>query len=88
MRRYPDAVVLLTLRSTPEVWAASFVETVARMTPLAFRAPYSWLTPGSGPLHRWALTQAGLELDPATLMPTVDGAAAAYRAWEAHVRAA
>ena len=86
MHRYPDALVILTLRASAEQWAESFVETLGRLPWLALHPPASWLLPGSGRLHRWAFTQAGLYTQHQP-KPTADHAVKAYHRWERQVRA-
>ena len=81
MRRYPDAKVILTERATPELWAESFVATIARMTWISSQPPFSWVAPDISPLHVWCFEGVGPKLTEPKMLPTVEQAAETVVQW-------
>ena len=86
LRRYPDAKVILTERATPELWAESFVATIARMTWISSQPPFSWVAPDISPLHVWCFEGVGLKLTEPKMLPTVEQAAETVVQWRERVR--
>eukprot|EP00927_Polykrikos_kofoidii_P083286 TRINITY_DN8498_c0_g1_i1.p1 TRINITY_DN8498_c0_g1~~TRINITY_DN8498_c0_g1_i1.p1 ORF type:complete len:206 (-),score=31.10 TRINITY_DN8498_c0_g1_i1:347-964(-) len=81
LRRDPAAKVILTIRSSAEVWVDSFMETIARPTKIAKRFPASLAFPPKySDLCRWMLTSIGMQLDSETLMPSRENAIGSYNA--------
>eukprot|EP00927_Polykrikos_kofoidii_P082805 TRINITY_DN8326_c0_g1_i8.p1 TRINITY_DN8326_c0_g1~~TRINITY_DN8326_c0_g1_i8.p1 ORF type:complete len:308 (-),score=31.89 TRINITY_DN8326_c0_g1_i8:88-1011(-) len=88
LRRNPTAKIILTLRSSAETWAESFLDTIARESRITQRFPLNmWFPPSFGALRVWMYTSVGMRLDPDSLMPSLEDSVAAYKRWEAHVRA-
>ena len=83
LRRYPEARVVLTLRSSPDKWAASFLNTIDRVHALTCQMPLS-LT-GGGVLTRFIADRMRLA-DPCA-RHTMEEAKASYMYWADHVRA-
>jgi len=86
LRRYPNAKVILTERTTPHLWAESFVSTIARMTWITSQPPLSWVAPDISPLHEWCFEGIGLKLDQPKMLPTVEQAAETVVQWRERVR--
>ena len=92
MQRYPNARVILTVRSSADVWATSIVGTIGRNLDIFGRVPYRWF-----PFMRkmvdfnlwmwkteFGMTDTGF--DPDTRMPTHAGLVAAHHKWVARVK--
>merc|ERR1719183_1570291 len=82
--RYPDAKVILSVRSTPELWAESALETIARPYFIARSPPASFTSFGRSfeqlSLYMWA----GIGLHPAELDRA--GLVRAHDAWAERVQ--
>ena len=60
LARYPNAKVILSVRSNPGAWATSVSDTIFRMLVNAWRPPISLLAPHVGALSRWFFHSHGL----------------------------
>lgn len=96
LQRNPDARVLLTVRSSTEVWVRSFIRTIGNMcvSGALGAPPMTYLIPGAGAMHAWINDVLGLRglADPSggrfpSYAPDApDVAGAAYEAWNDRVR--
>lgn len=87
MERYPDAKVILSVRSSGKAWAKSVLSTIGQLGPLMSARPFSFssrLSAFAGLASTlWIMT--GAELDPVTGVPTEGSLIKAYDAWTEHV---
>ena len=91
MERYPDARVVLTVRSDGdgEAWATSFMNTLGQNTALLQRVPYRWIPKAQKlfVLLRWIRAATGSPIDETTALPKHEDLVLAYNNWFKQVRA-
>merc|ERR1712048_714978 len=67
LQRDPNAKVILTLRSSAEIWSASFMETIARATMIFKRFPVNYIVPPHmHEINKWMYESVGMNLDEQT----------------------
>lgn len=92
MKQYPDARVILSVRSSPEVWASSVLSTIGRNANVLSRVPWRWITFMRQFLSflDWMWAEFGLDIeedfDRETLLPKHDALVKAHEAWVARVK--
>jgi len=93
LRRHPNARVVLSVRSSPEVWASSVRSTIGRTSDLTRRVPWRWVgfLQRFSSLQEWVWREFGLELgendfEPLTGIPRHAALVRAYNSWLERVR--
>ncbi|CAB9505334.1 NAD dependent epimerase dehydratase [Seminavis robusta] len=71
MQRYPNAKVVLTVRDSPEQWAASFAKTIRRMVLASRQVPFTLIGPmaRSTQTGRRLFEDANLDIEDPSLLP-------------------
>jgi len=85
MEHHPESLVILSVRSSAEVWAKSYTETIGQMGAFVVKPPLSYVLPGGEDMFEWMMDVSGLPgLDEAV---SFEKSAAAYTAWNEKVKA-
>jgi hypothetical protein len=87
MARDPEAKVILTLRTSAEVWTESFMDTIARAGVVSRRFPINKIMPPNFyEMSMWMYRAVGIRFDDEG-MPTRESAIEAYNSWAEQVKA-
>ena len=83
MQRYPDALVVVSVRSDGATWAASVLGTIAQMGPLLQEVPWRWITFSNHfvKLNDWIFSAIGAPVDETTRLPRHEDLATAHDNW-------
>lgn len=86
--RYPEASVILTVRSSGEEWATSVLATIGRMGNILSRPPYSFLPffHSFKVMNDWMWEEIGAPIDPELGTPRHEQLVRAHDAWTERVK--
>lgn len=84
LERHPDALVVLSRRSSAAVWARSYSSTLGRAPVFLHKAPLSWFFPNVVAMTGWIAERT--RLNPLGFEPQRSSILRAYELWNAEIR--